>query len=37
MLASDNQANGIKPFTTDIFKGFLVIFLLDMGMTSGKK
>ena len=37
LLASDNQANGIKPFTTDIFKGFLVIFLLDMGMTSGKK
>lgn len=37
MLASDNQAAGIKPFTTDIFKGFLVIFLLDMGMTSGRK
>ena len=37
MLASDSQAAGIKPFTTDIFKGFLVLFLLDMGMTSGKK
>ncbi|MFM9824551.1 sodium-dependent bicarbonate transport family permease [Flavobacterium sp.] len=37
MLASDSQAEGIKPFTTDLFKGFLVIFLLDMGMTSGKK
>jgi uncharacterized protein len=37
MLASDNQAEGIKPFTNDLFKGFLVIFLLDMGMTSGKK
>ncbi len=37
MLASDSQAQGIKPFTTDLFKGFLVIFLLDMGMTSGKK
>jgi hypothetical protein len=37
MLASAGQAAGIKPFTTDIFKGFLVIFLLDMGMTSGKK
>jgi len=37
MLASDSQAAGIKPFTTDIFKGFLVIFLLDMGMTSGRK
>lgn len=37
LLASDHQANGIKPFTTDLFKGFLVIFLLDMGITSGKK
>ena len=37
MLASDSQAAGIKPFTTDIFKGFLVLFLLDMGMTSGRK
>lgn len=37
MLASDSQAEGIKPFTTDLFKGFLVIFLLDMGMTSGRK
>ncbi len=36
-LASDAQAAGIKPFTTDIFKGFLAVFLLDMGITSGKK
>jgi hypothetical protein len=36
-LASDQQAMGIKPFTTDIFKGFLAIFLLDMGILSGKK
>lgn len=36
-LASDQQAIGIKPFTTDIFKGFLAIFLLDMGILSGKK
>jgi uncharacterized protein len=36
-LASDAQAEGIKPFTNDIFKGFLAIFLLDMGITSGKK
>lgn len=36
-LASDQQAIGIKPFTTDIFKGFLAIFLLDMGLVSGKK
>jgi hypothetical protein len=37
LLASDAQAQGIKPFTTDLFKGFLAIFLLDMGITSGKK
>ncbi len=37
MLASESQAEGIKPFTTDLFKGFLMIFLLDMGMTSGRK
>lgn len=36
-LASDQQAMGIKPFTNDIFKGFLAIFLLDMGIVSGKK
>jgi len=36
-LANDAQAEGIKPFTTDIFKGFLAVFLLDMGITSGKK
>lgn len=35
-LASEQQAEGIKPFTTDIFKGFLAVFLLDMGITSGK-
>lgn len=37
LLASDQQALGIKPFTTDLFKGFLAIFLLDMGISSGKK
>ncbi|MGB1040168.1 MAG: sodium-dependent bicarbonate transport family permease [Flavobacteriales bacterium] len=36
-LASEQQAEGIKPFTTDLFKGFLAVFLLDMGITSGKK
>ena len=37
VLASESQAEGMKPFTTDIFKGFLAVFLLDMGITSGKK
>ena len=36
-VASEEQAAGIKPFTTDIFKGFLAIFLLDMGISSGQK
>ena len=35
-LASESQAEGIRPFTTDIFKGFLAVFLLDMGITSGR-
>ena len=37
LVANEKQAMDIKPFTTDIFKGFLAIFLLDMGITSGKK
>lgn len=36
-LASDAQAEGIRPFTTDIFKGFLAVFLLDMGITAGSQ
>lgn len=36
-VASEQQAQGIKPFTHDIFKGFLAIFLLDMGIVSGSK
>lgn len=37
LLASEQHAQGIKPFTTDIFKGFLAIFLLDMGIVSGRR
>lgn len=36
-IANAKQAEGIKPFTNDLFKGFLSIFLLDMGITSGRK
>jgi hypothetical protein len=36
-MANAKQAEGIKPFTNDLFKGFLAIFLLDMGITSGRK
>jgi hypothetical protein len=37
LLANAKQAEGIKPFTNDLFKGFLAIFLLDMGISSGRK
>ncbi|EMR01760.1 sodium-dependent bicarbonate transport family permease [Cesiribacter andamanensis] len=37
VLASEKHAQGIEPFTTDIFKGFLALFLLDMGIVSGRK
>ena len=36
-MANAEQAEGIKPFTDDLFKGFLAIFLLDMGISSGEK
>ena len=36
-IANERYAEGIKPFTTDIFVGFLIIFLLDMGMQAGKQ
>jgi len=37
IIADSKQAEGIKPFTTDIFKGFLAIFLLEMGMLTAKR
>lgn len=37
MISDSKQAEGIKPFTTDIFKGFLAIFLLEMGMVTAKR
>ena len=33
-VAYEKQAEGIKPFTSDIFKGFLAVFLLDMGIID---
>ncbi len=36
LIADSKQAEGIKPFTTDIFKGFLAIFLLEMGMVTAR-
>jgi hypothetical protein len=37
VIADSKQAEGIKPFTTDIFKGFLAIFLLEMGMLTARR
>lgn len=36
-ISDSTQAEGIRPFTTDIFKGFLSIFLLEMGMVTAKR
>ncbi|MCY7293369.1 MAG: sodium-dependent bicarbonate transport family permease, partial [Ferruginibacter sp.] len=36
-FANAKQAEGIEPFTNDLFKGFLAFFLLDMGINSGRK
>lgn len=37
LIADSKQAEGIKPFTSDIFKGFLAVFLLEMGMVAAKR
>lgn len=37
IIADSKQAEGIRPFTTDIFKGFLALFLLEMGMVTAKR
>ena len=37
VISDSKQAEGIKPFTTDIFKGFLAIFLLEMGLITAKR
>lgn len=36
-ISDEKQAMDIKPFTTDMFKGFLAIFLLEMGITTAKR
>ncbi len=37
LLADSKAAEGIKPFTSDIFKGFLAVFLLEMGMVAARR
>jgi hypothetical protein len=36
-VSDSSQSVGIKHFTSDIFKGFLAIFLLDMGMVGASR
>lgn len=36
-LSDESQTAGIKHFTSDIYKGFLAIFLLDMGMVAAER
>jgi hypothetical protein len=37
LISDEKQAKGIEPFTSDIFKGFLAVFLLEMGMVAAKR
>jgi uncharacterized protein len=37
VVADSKQAKGIEPFTSDIFKGFLAVFLLEMGMLAARR
>jgi len=37
LIADAKQARGIEPFTSDIFKGFLALFLLEMGMVTARR
>ncbi len=36
-ISDSNQSEGMKHFTSDIFKGFLAIYLLDMGMVAASR
>ena len=36
-ISDSNQSEGIKHFTSDIFKGFLAIYLLDMGIVAASR
>ena len=37
LLSDSKQAGDIARFSTDIFKGFLALFLLEMGMTTARR
>lgn len=37
MLTGESGAEGLRPFTDEIFKGMLAFFLLDMGLVSARR
>ncbi len=37
ILTGHNGESALKPFTNDIFKGILCLFLLDMGLVSARR
>lgn len=37
VMTGEQGASALKPFTTDIFKGMLVFFLLDMGIMTAQR
>lgn len=37
VLTGENGEHALKPFTSDIFKGVLCLFLLDMGLVSARR
>lgn len=37
VLSDAKMAEGIKPFTSDLFKGFLSLFLLEMGRVTAQR
>lgn len=37
LLTGESGKTALNPFTGDIFKGVLCLFLLEMGLTAGKK
>jgi hypothetical protein len=37
MLTGESGSKALSPFTSDIFRGMLCLFLLDMGLVSGRQ
>jgi uncharacterized protein len=37
LITGEGGETELKPFVTDIYKGFLTLFMLDMGLIAGKR